>query len=74
MGQHYVLIKKGIVGKEKLHIPKHLAQGFRDNTLRFNASKDQLEAGKCDSPPGYHEHSKYKNQETLYQILKRRYP
>jgi uncharacterized protein (TIGR02271 family) len=64
LGQNYVLTQKGMVNKEKFYIPKYLAQGFDGGTLWFNASQDQLQGWKRDSPPNDNEYSNYKTQET----------
>ena len=64
LGQHYVLTQKGMVNKEKFYIPKSSVQGFDGSTLWFNASQDQLEGWKRDSPPDDNEYSQYKTQET----------
>ena len=64
LGQNYVLTQKGMVSKEKFYIPKYLVQGFDGSTLWFNASQDQLEGWKRDSPPDENEYSQYKTQET----------
>ncbi len=64
IGQHYVQTQKGMVSKEKFYIPKYVVQGFDGSTLWFNASQDQLEGWKRDSPPDYNEYSQqYKTQE-----------
>src|SRR5919107_472171 len=41
-----------------------LGQGFDGGTLWFNASQDQLQGWKRDSPPDDNEYSQYKTQET----------
>ena len=64
LGQNYVLTQKGMVNKEKFYIPKSSVQGFDGSTLWFNASQDQLEGWKRDSPPDDNEYSQYKTQET----------
>jgi uncharacterized protein (TIGR02271 family) len=64
VGQHYVLTQKGVRSKEKFFIPKYLVQGFDGSTLWFNASQDQLQIWKRDSPPDYNECSRYKTQHT----------
>jgi len=64
LGHHYVLTQKGMVNKEKFYIPKSSVQGFDGSTLWFNASQDQLEGWKRDSPPDDNEYSQYKTQET----------
>jgi uncharacterized protein (TIGR02271 family) len=64
VGPQYVLTQKGMVSKEKFYIPKYLVQGYDGDTLWFNASKDQLEGWKRDSPPDDNEYSQYKTQET----------
>jgi hypothetical protein len=64
VGQHYVLTQKGVRSKEKFFIPKYLVWGFDGSTLWFNASQEQLQIWKRDSPPDYNEYSKYKTQHT----------
>jgi uncharacterized protein (TIGR02271 family) len=64
LGQNYVQTQKGLISKEKFYIPKSSVEGFDGNTLWFNASKDQLEGWKRDSPPGDNEYSQNKTQET----------
>jgi uncharacterized protein (TIGR02271 family) len=64
VGQQYVLTQKGMVSKEKFYIPKYLVQGYDGDTLWFNASQDQLQGWKRDSPPDNNEYSNYKTQET----------
>lgn len=64
VGQHYVLTQKGVRIKEKFFIPKYLVLGFDGSTLWFNASQDQLQIWKRDSPPDYNEYSSYKTQHT----------
>ena len=64
LGQHYVQTQKGLVSKEKFYIPKSSVQGFDGSTLWFNASQDQLQGWKRDSPPDENEYSNYKTQET----------
>jgi uncharacterized protein (TIGR02271 family) len=68
LGQNYVQTQKGMVSKEKFYIPKYLVQGFDGSTLWFNASQDQLQGWKRDSPPDYNEYSNYKTQETSSDI------
>jgi uncharacterized protein (TIGR02271 family) len=70
IGQHYVQTQKGMVSKEQFYIPKYLVQGFDGDTLWFNASEDQLQEWKHDSPPEYNEYSQYKTQETPTDIEK----
>lgn len=64
IGQHYVLTQKGVRSKEKFFIPKYVVRGFDGSTLWFNASQDQLQTWKRDSPPDYNEYSSYKTQHT----------
>jgi uncharacterized protein (TIGR02271 family) len=64
LGQHYVQTQKGMVSKEKFYIPKYLVQGFDGDTLWFNASENDLQGWKRDSPPDNNEYSNYKTQET----------
>ena len=64
VGQQYVLTQRDMVSKEKFYIPKSSVEGFDGNTLWFNASQDQLEGWKRDSPPGDNEYSQNKTQET----------
>src|SRR5918999_3265695 len=64
VGQNYVLTQKGMVSKEKFYIPKYLVQGFDGDTLWFNASENDLQGWKRDSPPDNNEYSNYKTQET----------
>ena len=64
LGQNYVQTQKGMISKEKFFVPKYLVQGFDGSTLWFNASQDQLEGWKRDSPPDYNEYSQYKTQDT----------
>ncbi len=63
VGQHYVLTQKGRISKDKFYIPKYLVQGYDGNTLWFDASQDQLEEWKRDSPPDYNEYMQYKKSE-----------
>jgi TolB-like protein len=51
VGQHYVLTQKGRISKDKFYIPKYLVQGYDGDILWFDASEDQLEEWKRDSPP-----------------------
>ena len=71
VGQHYVLTQKGVGSKEKFFIPKYLARGFDGSTLWFNASQDQLQTWKRESPPDYNEYSRYKMQQSPFDIEKR---
>ena len=64
VGQQYVLTQKGMVSKQKYYIPKYLVQGFDGDTLWFNASENDLQGWKRDSPPDNNEYSNYKTQET----------
>ena len=64
LGQNYVQTQKGMVNKEKFYIPKSSVQGFDGSTLWFNASQDQLQGWKRDSPPDDSEYSQYKTQDT----------
>jgi uncharacterized protein (TIGR02271 family) len=66
IGQHYVLTQKGVGIKEKFFIPKYLVRGFDGSTLWFNASQDQLQTWKRDSPPDYNEYSRYKMQQSPF--------
>jgi uncharacterized protein (TIGR02271 family) len=68
LGQNYVLTQKGMVSKEKFFVPKYLVQGFDGGTLWFNASQDQLQGWKRDTPPDDNEYSQYKTQETRSDI------
>jgi uncharacterized protein (TIGR02271 family) len=64
LGQNYVQTQKGMINKEKFYIPKSSVQGFDGSTLWFNASQDQLQGWKRDSPPDDNEYSQYKTHET----------
>ena len=64
LGQNYVQTQKGMINKEKFYIPKSSVQGFDGSTLWFNASQDQLQGWKRESPPDDNEYSQYKTQET----------
>jgi uncharacterized protein (TIGR02271 family) len=64
VGQQYVLTQRDMVSKEKFYIPKYLVQGFDGDTLWFNASENDLQGWKRDSPPDNNEYSNYKTQET----------
>ena len=64
VGQQYVLTQKGLVNKEKFYIPKYLVQGFDGDTLWFNASENDLQGWKRDSPPDNNEYSNYNTQES----------
>jgi uncharacterized protein (TIGR02271 family) len=68
VGQNYVLTQKGLVNKEKFYIPKHLVEGFDGSTLRFKASKDELQGWKHDSPPDFNENPEYTKQEMASDI------
>jgi uncharacterized protein (TIGR02271 family) len=68
VGPHYVLTQKGVGSKEKFFIPKYLVRGFDGSTLWFNASQDLLQIWKRDSPPDYNEYSRYKMQESPFDI------
>jgi uncharacterized protein (TIGR02271 family) len=57
IGQHYVQTQKGMISKDKFYIPKYLVQGYDGDTLWFNASEDQLQSWKGESPPDYNEYS-----------------
>jgi uncharacterized protein (TIGR02271 family) len=63
VGQHYVLTQKGRISKDKFYIPKYLVQGYDGNILWFDASQDQLQEWKHDSPPDYNEYMQYKKSE-----------
>jgi uncharacterized protein (TIGR02271 family) len=62
--QHYVLTQKRVRNKEKFFISKYVVRGFDSSTLWFNASQDQLQIWRRDSPPDYNEYSSYKTQHT----------
>lgn len=65
VGQHYVLTQRGMVNKEKFYIPKYLVQGYDGDTLWFNATEDQLQNWRRDSPPDYNEYtSRYRKADT----------
>ncbi len=65
IGQHYVLTQKGMINKDKFYIPKYLVQGYDGDTLWFNASEDQLQNWKGESPPEYNEYTtRYRKAET----------
>lgn len=68
VGQHYVLTQKGVGSKEIFFIPKYLVRGFDGSKLWFNASQDQLQTWKRDSPPDYNEYSRYKMQQSPFDI------
>ena len=70
IGQHYVLTQKGVRNKETFFIPKYVVRGFDGSTLWFNASQDQLQIWKRDSPPDYNEYSKYSTRCRVHLILK----
>jgi hypothetical protein len=50
--------------QREFFIPKYAVLGFDGSTLWFNASQDQLQIWKRDSPPDYNEYSSYKEQHT----------
>ena len=65
IGQHYVQTQKGMISKDKFYIPKYLVQGYDGDTLWFNATEDQLQGWKGESPPDYNEYStRYRKTET----------
>src|SRR5918999_1450648 len=66
--------KKGMVGKEKYYIPKYLVQGFDGGTLWFNASENDLQGWKRDSPPDYNEYNRYKTSEEVPADVETRIP
>jgi uncharacterized protein (TIGR02271 family) len=74
LGQHYVLTQKGMVSKEKYYIPKYLVQGFDGCTLWFNASENDLQGWKHDSPPDYNEYNRYKTAEEVPADVETRIP
>ena len=63
VGQHYVLTQKGLVNREKFYIPKYLVQGYDGDTLWFNATENQLDGFKMDSPPSYDDYSRYRTSD-----------
>jgi uncharacterized protein (TIGR02271 family) len=68
VGQQYVLTQKGMVSKEKFYIPKYLVQGFDGDTLWFNASENDLQGWKRDSPPD----NEYSDVETRIPLIEER--
>ncbi len=64
LGQNYVLTQKEVGSKEKFFIPKYIVRGFDGSTLWFNASQDQLQTWKRNSPPDYNEYCRYKTQQS----------
>jgi uncharacterized protein (TIGR02271 family) len=50
--QDYVLVEKGALNKEKLYIPRDLANGYDNNTLIFNITAEEAKKKFLrDSPP-----------------------
>src|SRR5215210_4280032 len=74
VGQQYVLTQKGMVSKQKYYIPKYLVQGFDGDTLWFNASENDLEGWKRDSPPDNNEYNRYKTSEEVPAEVETRIP
>ena len=44
VGPNYVLVKKGVLNKEKFYIPKDLVQSYDGDTLRFGISEAEAQS------------------------------
>ena len=48
----YVLVQRGLINKEKLHIPKYQAKSYDDSILRFRISENKIKSKYIsDLPP-----------------------
>jgi uncharacterized protein (TIGR02271 family) len=61
VGQTYVVTQKGTIKKEKLYIPKYLAEGYDGDVLRFKLTEAEAKNKFVrDTPPSVQEYSRYK--------------
>ena len=44
VGPNYVLVKRGLVNKEKFYIPKDQVESYDGDTLRFRISEEEIES------------------------------
>jgi uncharacterized protein (TIGR02271 family) len=44
VGPNYVLVKKGLINKEKFYIPKDQVESYDGDTLRFRISEEQVKS------------------------------
>jgi uncharacterized protein (TIGR02271 family) len=52
VGSNYVLVKKGLLNKEKFYIPKDQADSYDGDTLRFRISEEEAKSKYMgESPP-----------------------
>jgi uncharacterized protein (TIGR02271 family) len=64
IGMNYVLTQKGTINRQRLYIPKYLAEGYDQDVVRFKVTKEDAENKFVrNSPPSADEYSKYKSPE-----------
>ena len=52
VGPNYVLVKRGLVNKEKFYIPKDQVESYDGDTLRFRISEEEIKSKYMgESPP-----------------------
>jgi uncharacterized protein (TIGR02271 family) len=52
VGPNYVLVKRGLINKEKFYIPKDQVESYDGDTLRFRISEEEVQSKYMgDSPP-----------------------
>jgi uncharacterized protein (TIGR02271 family) len=64
VGQNYVLTQRGTIDREKFYVPKYLAEGYDGDTVRFNATENDLHEFVREGPPSYDDYMQYRTPET----------
>ena len=52
VGEKYILVKRGLINKDKFYIPKDMVESYEGEVLRFNISEEDAKSRFLgDSPP-----------------------
>jgi uncharacterized protein (TIGR02271 family) len=64
VGQHYILVQKGLINKDRFYIPKALVEGYDGEVLWFRITEEQAKASFLkESPPRSDEYERYKTDD-----------
>jgi hypothetical protein len=68
VGQDYVLVKKGMINKDKFYIPKNMVESYDGDVVRFSISEEDAKSRFLgDYPPSS---TRFDNWKKCYQLLR----
>jgi uncharacterized protein (TIGR02271 family) len=64
VGQHYVMVQKGLISKQRYYFPKTLVQGWDGETLWFACTEDEAKTSFArESPDQEESYAKYRRDD-----------